>query len=356
MKVAVLYGSNGQTGSYMCELLLERGYKVVACIRRSSTNTLERLKAVKDHPNLEIVESDITDPVSVSGVVGKYKPDELYNFAAQSHVQTSFKNPHLTFEVNTLGVLNILEAIKNLSPTTKFLNMCTSEQFGSNYDEDIHQKYQDENTKFAPNSPYAVSKLAAFELCRLYNKSYGTFSCPILCFNHESERRGENFVTRKITKYIGQLVAYLNAEQERYNSGQYWEPADLLGKKFPKLQLGNVKASRDWSAAQDICEAVYLVMQEEHPDYYVVSSDETRTVEDFLDAAFGFTDLKWQDYVEINPEFYRPCEVEHLHGRSTKIRTKLGWKPRYTFDDLVRSMVNHDVKEAANGVPVPRLY
>lgn len=356
MKKALLFGANGQDGSYMTELLLERGYRVIAVIRRSSTNTTERLKNVKTNPNVEIIEGDITDPSSITGIISKYVPEYCINFAAQSHVHTSFEMPAFTFQVNTIGVLNILEAIRHYSKHTKFITMSTSEQFGSNYDVDEKGKYQDEKTRFSPNSPYAVSKLAAFELCKVYKKSYRVSSCLMLCHNHESPRRGENFVTKKITKYIGQLVNHIELEKERYNAGQYWEPADLLGKSFPRLRLGNIHTIRDWSHAKDICEAIYLVMQEEEDDYYVVSSGEGHTVEEFLSAAFGLAGLNWKDYVVIDPQFYRPCEVEYLQGRSDKIRKKLGWSPRYDFETLVKEMVEYDIKEASNGFAVSRLH
>lgn len=349
--IAIVTGVTGQTGSWMCELLLQKGWQVVGIIRRSSTNTLDRLKNVLSNSNLTIVEGDITDYNSISAIVEKYKPEVFYNFCAQSHVGTSFSQPALTFQVNTIGVLNALESIKNFSPDTKFFQASTSEMFGSNFDYeyDTGEKIQNENTRFAPNSPYAVSKLAAFELGRVYKNSYGLKVYSTLMFNNESIRRGENFVTRKITKYIGGLVNHLELEKERYNTGNYWDAVDLLGKNYPKLKLGNIESYRDWSDSRDVCDAIYLIMQEDVADYYVIANGTTHSVIEFLELAFEYAGLNYRDYVEIDETLKRPCEVPYLRGDSSKLRNKLGWQPKYTFEDLVRTMVEHDIKEASNG-------
>lgn len=347
-KVAIITGVNGQDGSYLAELLLEKQYSVIGLVRRSSVNTHERINHVINKEGFMLLEADITDPSSVNAIVNRYKPDEIYNLAAQSHVKTSFDQPNFTFQVNTMGVLNILEAVRHFSPHTRFYQASTSEMFGSNFTFDSYlnsfyekdgklcadtkqNKYQDENTNFSPNSPYAVAKVAAHNLVDLYRRSYGLHaSCGIL-FNHESERRGENFVTRKITKYIGKL-----AHHRRSIKG-------LAGESYPVLGLGNLDAVRDWGHAQDYVEAMYLMLQQPKADDYVICTGKGHSVRDFLDAAFksiGITD--WSKYVEIDPQFYRPCEVEFLQGRCNKAKKALGWEPKITFEQLVQRMVQHD--------------
>jgi len=330
---AIIFGITGQDGSYLAELLLEKGYEVVGVTRRVSVPTLNRIEHIL--PKIKIVEGDITDAFSVSNIIKEEEPDEIYNLAAQSHVGTSFKQPSLTWDVTAGGVLNILEAIRYSSrkDNIKFYQASSSEMFGKNYSlreqfVDI-LKYQDEKTPFAPQSPYAIAKLAAHHLVRNYRDSYGIFACSGILFNHESERRGEKFVTRKITKWIGEFVA----------SG--------MDKEFPALRLGNLDAKRDWGHAEDYVRAMWEMMQHETPNDYVVATGETHSVRDFLDVAFKHVGIDdWEDLVVIDPEFYRPSEVDYLLGIPAKAKRVLGWEPEISFEKLAERMVDSDVEAA----------
>lgn len=325
-KIALITGVNGQDGSYLAEFLLEKQYKVIGLHRRSSSNNLARLTHILHHSNFILEEFDLTDPSGCNSVIIRYQPHEVYNLGAQSHVGTSFKQPTTTFEINAVGVTNLLEAIRNHSPSTRFYQASTSEMFGFNYTlGPTGQKYQDENTQFMPQSPYGVAKLAAHNMVRIYRSAYAIHgSCGIL-FNHESPRRGENFVTRKITKYIGDVI------NNRISSDQ-------------KLQLGNLSAERDWGHAKDYVRAMWLMLQQTTPDDYVIATGETRSVQTFLELAFQAVGLDHNNYVEINPELFRPAEVEYLKGQPNKAKTNLGWEPQLSFYDLVKDMVDYDVQ------------
>jgi GDPmannose 4,6-dehydratase len=270
----------------------------------------------------------------VARIVKAIKPDEYYNLAAQSHVATSFEQPSYTWDATAKGVLNALEAIRNESADTKFYQASSSEMFGKNYTtvyDDFGEnplKFQNEETAFYPQSPYAIAKLAGHHLVRNYRDSYNIFACSGILFNHESERRGENFVTRKITKWLGEFIA---SDKD---------------KKFPKLRLGNLDAHRDWGHAQDYVKAMWLMLQQENPDDYVVATGNTYTIKEFLEAAFSRYDLNWEKYVVIDPKFYRPAEVEFLRGSPKKAKEKLKWSPEISFYSLVERMVEHDVAEA----------
>ena len=329
-KVAIVTGVTGQDGSYLSELLLDKGYTVVGLRRRSSSEKgLERIQYLLNNDNFKLVEADITDPANVCWLLQTYLPDEVYNLAAQSHVGTSFQQPSYTTQVNLQGPLNFLEAIRLLSPSTKFYQASTSEMFGKNYEQMGNTKYQRETTAFVPQSPYAVAKLAAHEMVRIYRDSYGLFACCGILFNHESERRGENFVTRKITKWIGEFVA----------SGQ--------DEDFPALRLGNLDAHRDWGHAQDYVEAMYMMLQQDEPEDYVIATSETHSVREFLTEAFNEIGItNFEPYVVIDPEFYRPCEVDWLLGHTGKARDQLGWRPKVSFQELVQRMVRSDIDAA----------
>jgi GDPmannose 4,6-dehydratase len=334
MKKALIFGITGQDGSYLAELLLERGYEVTGVTRRVSVNTTERIHHIL--PKITIAEGDITDGFSVNKLIAEYEPDEVYNLAAQSHVGTSFKQPSLTWDITAGGVLNILEAIR-YSPRKddiRFYQASSSEMFGKNFDEgfsskgiSVDMKYQDEKTEFIPQSPYAIAKLAAHHLVRTYREGYGIHgSCGIL-FNHESERRGENFVTRKITKWIGEFV----------RSGGHPE--------FPNLRLGNLDAKRDWGHAEDYVNAMWLMVGQKEAGDYVIATGETYSVRDFLDIAFARVGIDdWSGLVVIDPKFYRPAEVDHLLGIPNKAEKELGWKRKVSFKDLVHRMVDSDSK------------
>ncbi len=354
MKTAVIFGVTGQDGSYLTDLLLSEDYKVIGVARRSSVDTTERIDRHEKNNSFLLVEGDITDGFCVSDIINKYQPDEVYNLAAQSHVGTSFKQPTLTWDVTAGGCLNILEAIR-VSPRCddiKFYQASSSEMFGKNFTVTDYGKYQDEDTAFMPQSPYAIAKLAAHHLVRNYRDSYGIHASSGILFNHESERRGENFVTRKITKWIGSFVEWLNtnnlaahqltatsSENEKIYASGHQE-------SFDKLRLGNLQARRDWGHAKDYVRAMWLMLQQEAPDDYVVATGETHSVEEFLEYAFRHARLgDWSQYVYIDPEFFRPAEVDYLLGNPSKATAKLGWEPKIKFQELAELMTEADINE-----------
>lgn len=356
LKTAVITGITGQGGSYLTEILLDNNYKVYGVKRRSSTNTTERISHLLDNPNLKIVEGDLTDPTSMSGIINEYKPDTCINLAAQSHVATSFEQPTTTFETDTIGVLNLLEGIRRHSPKTRFVQASTSEMFGDNYDESYENKYQNEDTKFNPQSPYAIAKLAAHHLVGLYRKSYGLHASCAIMFNNESPRRGELFVTRKITKWIADAVKWYEEHPTIFENAQLsaWENMDpdylyqgLAGSpRFPKLRLGNLDAIRDWGHCKDTMQAIWVMSQQKKPDDYVIATGKSHTIREFLDEAFKVVDIKnWSGLVVIDPQYYRPSEVEFLKGDASKAKNKLGWEPKISFKELVKEMVESDVEK-----------
>jgi len=393
MQTILIFGVNGQDGSYLAELCLERGNRVVGVIRRSSSNTQSRINSFIYKENFILEEGDITDTTSVSEIIRRYKPDEIYNTAAQSHVATSFSQPSYTFNVNCIGVLNILEAIRLISPGSKFIQSSTSEMFGDNiscdfdirgccvrYDGELAKAkgiyterfgvnvsfpennsegiFQDELTPFNPQSPYAIAKAAAFNLVKLYRKSYGLFVANAIMFNHESPRRGEQFVTRKITKWIGQYKRSVRPHNPNSNFKKSYVDMDLHNfiypfpmlegdRGFPKLKLGNISTYRDWGHARDSCRAEMMILSHSKPDDFVVSTGKTNSVEDFLHEAFRVAQLgDWRHYVVIDKSLFRPSEVPYLLGRSDKIRGELGWGPEIDFRGLVKEMVEHDIQTA----------
>ncbi len=371
MKTVIITGITGQAGSYFSELLLEKDYKVIGIQRRSSTNTTERISHLLDNQNFSLIEGDLTDPASISGIINEYKPGLCVNFAAQSHVATSFEQPTTTFEVDTIGVLNLLESIRRYSTKTKFIQSSTSEMFGDN----CSYKYntpngiivspcmvfngswgdsewiQDENTTFNPQSPYAIAKLAAHHLVGLYRKSYNLHASCAIMFNYESLRRGEKFVTRKITKWIAEYKQWAESQLSLGATLSYWDNNRITAwildkaKDFPKLRLGNLDAVRDWGHCKDTMRAVYLMSQQDEPDDYVISTGSSHTVREFLDLAFKQIGIEdWSNYVVIDEKFYRPSEVEFLRGDFSKARRVLGWSPEVTFEELVKEMVSADIR------------
>ena len=369
---AIIFGITGQDGSYLAELLHDKGYEVIGVTRRVSVDTLQRISHIL--PQIKIVEGDITDAFSVSNVIKEHEPDEVYNLAAQSHVGTSFTQPSLTWDVTAGGCLNILEGIRysGRKEKIKFYQASSSEMFGKNFSTKSRKlsvgdvmcgleggdiKYQDEDTPFAPQSPYAIAKLASHHLVRNYRDSYGIFACSGILFNHESERRGEKFVTRKITKWIGEFVTWQLNNPIVFENCQLSEYENLdtdyiyiegkSGPKFPKLRLGNLDAYRDWGHAEDYVRAMWLMMQQEVPDDYIVATGETHSVRDFLNIAFAHVGIgEWDDFVVIDPEFYRPAEVDYLLGFPNKAKSSLGWNPDVSFKDLVHRMIEKDINEA----------
>jgi len=361
MKKAIIFGITGQDGSHLADLLLEKEYQVIGVTRRVSVDTTSRIKHLVNHENVTIVSGDITDAHSVINILKDHQDAaEVYNLAAQSHVAVSFKQPALTWDITGKGCLNILQGLTDLQMTnTKFYQASSSEMFGSNYDTRSQdndfdsrlpvEKYQNEETKFLPQSPYAISKCAAHYMTRLYREGYGLHASAGILFNHEGPRRGENFVTRKITKWIGDFIKWC-ITNDVSPKGLH----DLLtndneiyiteGLKFPKLRLGNLDAYRDWGFAGDYCEAMWMMLQQDEPDDYVICTGETHTVREFLSIAFNSVGIKeWEDFVVVDPEFYRPAEVDYLRGDCSKAKEKLGWTPKHTFEDLVKMMVMRDL-------------
>lgn len=321
-KKALLTGITGQDGSYLAELLLDKGYEVHGIIRRASTFNTDRIDHLYKDPHIQGVRlflhyGDLSDSSVLNRILYAVQPDEIYNLAAQSHVRVSFDTPEYTGDVTGLGAIRILDAIRDTGIKTKFYQASSSEMFGL-----VQAVPQNESTPFYPRSPYAVAKLYAHWATINYREAYNMFACSGILFNHESPRRGETFVTRKITRAI----------------------AKILNKKQDKLFMGNLDSKRDWGYAKDYVEAMWLMLQQDKPDDYVISMDETHTVREFLDEAFGMVGLDWKKYVEMDPKYLRPTEVDLLIGDSSKARKKLGWKPKVNFKELVRLMVISDLK------------
>lgn len=322
MPKAFITGITGQDGSYLADLLLEKGYEVHGIIRRSSSFNTKRLEHHYFDPHadtkLHLHYGDLTDSSSLNALLRKIKPDEIYNLGAQSHVKISFDQPEYTSDAVFMGSLRLLEAIREIDFKTKIYQASSSEQYGA-----VLETPQNEETPFNPQSPYAIAKEAAHNMGKLYREGYGMFVCNGILFNHESPRRGETFVTKKITRALAKIVT----------------------KKQDKLYLGNLDAKRDWGFAGDYVEAMWLMLQHEKPDDYVVATGETYSVREFLDEAFGLVGLDWKKYVEVDPRYFRPLEVDLLLGDSTKARKVLGWKPEYDFKKLVHLMVDSDLKD-----------
>jgi len=322
MKKALITGITGQDGSYLAELLLAKGYEVHGVVRRSSSFNTERLEGIYQDPHaadyrLRLHYGDLEDGASLASLVTKVHPDEVYNLAAQSHVRVSFDVAEYTVSTVGLGTLRLLEAVRELGPGCRFYQASSSEMFGSS------PPPQNEHTAFQPRSPYACAKVFAHQLCQNYRDAYGMFiACGIL-FNHESPRRGIPFVTRKITRAAARIKHGLDK----------------------KLFMGNLDAKRDWGFAGDYVEAMWLMLQQDKPDDYVIATGESHSVRDVLDIAFGTLGLDWQKFVELDPRYLRPTEVDHLRGDATKAREKLGWKPKMSFEQLITTMVRADEED-----------
>lgn len=317
-RIALITGITGQDGSYLAELLLKKGYKVHGLVRRSSDETLSRLQNCKEQ--LTLHGGDLTDLASLIAIIKQVEPREVYNLAAQSFVAASWQQPLLTAQVTGLGTANLLEAIRLVDPTIRFYQASSSEMFGR-----VVETPQRETTPFYPRSPYAVAKLYSHYLTVNYRESYGMFACSGILFNHESPRRGLEFVTRKISDGVARIKHGLASE----------------------LRLGNLQARRDWGFAGDYVDAMWRMMQQDQPDDFVIGTGEAHTVENFVRTAFGHVGLDWQEHVKIDPKFFRPAEVDILQADATKARRKLGWVPRMTFEQLVTQMVDADVDRLA---------
>ena len=322
MKKALITGITGQDGSYLTELLLEKGYEVHGIIRRSSSFNTERIDHLYSDPHINDVRmflhyGDLSDSSNLSRLLERIQPDEIYNLAAQSHVRVSFDMPEYTADVTGLGTIRLLDAIKETQIKTRFYQASTSELYGK-----VVETPQTEKTPFYPRSPYACAKVYSYWITVNYRESYDMYACNGILFNHESPRRGETFVTKKITHAIARI---LNKEQD-------------------KLYLGNLDSKRDWGYAKDYVEAMWLMLQQDKADDYVIATGETHSVKEFLDEAFGLVGLDWKKYVEIDPRYYRPTEVDLLLGDPTKAKEKLGWQPKTTFKELVKIMLDYDLK------------
>ena len=314
-KTALITGINGQDGSYLAELLLSKGYRVAGIVRRSSTETQQRIEHIRS--KIEIYQADLLDQSSLAKVLADVQPDEVYNLAAMSFVPTSWQQPVLTAEFTAVGVTRMLEALRQSCPTAKFYQASSSEMYGK-----VLEVPQSENTPFYPRSPYGVAKAYGHYITVNYRESYSLFACSGILFNHESPRRGLEFVTRKITDAVAKIKLGLQSE----------------------LRLGNLDARRDWGFAGDYVRAMWLMLQQDTADDFVIGTGETHTVREFVEIAFNHVGLDHQKYVVVDPKFYRPAEVDLLLGDPTKAMKTLGWKPDVSFNQLVTMMVDADLK------------
>ncbi len=319
MPTALITGVTGQDGSYLAEYLLGKGYNVIGMVRRTSTINFDRIKHIQEQ--IEIVQGDLLDQMSLIGILQEYRPQEVYNLAAQSFVPTSFTQPVLTGEFTALGVTRMLEAIRIVDPKIRFYQASSSEMFGK-----VVEVPQRETTPLYPRSPYGVAKVYGHWITINYRESYNIFGCSGILFNHESPRRGLEFVTHKITHAAARIKLGLANE----------------------LRLGNLEARRDWGFAGDYVQAMWLMLQQDEPDDYVISTGETHSVQEFVEEAFTHLDLDWKRYVVQDPKFYRPAEVDLLVGDPAKALNKLGWEPSVDFRGLVRLMVDADMKTLQN--------
>ena len=317
-KKALITGITGQDGSYLAELLLAKGYDVIGMVRRSSTLNFERIGHLQN--DVELVPGDLLDEVSMIHILRDHRPDEVYNLAAQSFVQTSFSQPVLTGETTALGVTRILDAIRLADHDVRFYQASSSEMFGK-----VVEVPQEESTPFYPRSPYGVAKLYGHWITVNYRESYGIHASSGILFNHESPRRGLEFVTRKISNGVARIKLGLDSE----------------------IRLGNLDAQRDWGFAGDYVDAMWRMLQQDEPSDFVVSTDETHSVREFCELAFGRVDLNWQDHVVIDEQFFRPAEVELLVGDATRAREVLNWTAKTSFSDLVHMMVDADLENVA---------
>jgi GDPmannose 4,6-dehydratase len=330
-KRALITGITGQDGSYLAEFLLEKDYEVYGMIRRSSVSNCERILHLAD--KIHFLQADLLDQNSMISALAEARPQEVYNLAAQSFVPTSWRQPVLTGEFTALGVTRVLEAIRVVDKDIRFYQASSSEMFGN-----PNEVPQRESTPFCPRSPYGVAKVYGHYITVNYRESYGMFACSGILFNHESPRRGVEFVTRKVTQGVARIKLGLDKE----------------------LRMGNLAAKRDWGFAGDYVKAMWQMLNQDQPDDYVIATGATHTVEDLVRTAFSSAGLNWQEYVKIDQAFFRPAEVDHLRGDASKAKSKLGWTPKVSFDELVAMMVDHDIHllrremQAAAAFSVPK--
>ena len=314
-KKALITGITGQDGSYLAEFLLEKGYEVIGMVRRTSTVNFERIKHIQD--KITLAPGDLVDQVSIIDLLREYQPSEVYNLAAQSFVPTSWSQPVLTGEVTALGVTRVLDAIRTVDPTIRFYQASSSEMFGK-----VRETPQTENTPFYPRSPYGVAKVYGHWITINYRESYDLFACSGILFNHESPRRGLEFSTHKVTYGAARIKLGLDKE----------------------LRMGNLDAKRDWGYAGDYVKAMWLILQQDEPEDYVVGTGRTHSVRRLCEVAFDYLGLDWRDHVVVDPKFLRPADVDFLVGDATKARTRLGWEPTVTFEELIQMMVDADLE------------
>ena len=315
MKKALITGITGQDGSYLAEFLLDKGYKVAGMARRASTESFERIDNIKGR--IELKQADLLDQLSIIDAIKESEPDEIYNLAAQSFVPTSWTQPILTGEFTALGVTRVLEAIRHINKKIKFYQASSSEMFGK-----VQQVPQTEKTPFYPRSPYGVAKVYGHWITVNYRESYNIFACSGILFNHESPRRGREFVTRKVTEGAAKIKLGLAKE----------------------LRLGNLEAKRDWGYAKDYVRAMWLMLQQKEPSDYVIATGKEHSVQELVEIAFGRLGFKWKDYVVIDPALLRPAEVDHLVGDHSKAKKELGWEPQVSFQELIEMMVEADME------------
>ncbi len=320
-KTALITGITGQDGSYLADFLLEQGYRVLGMVRRSSTVNFDRIAHLQEKEALEIVQGDLLDQMSLIDILREYEPDEVYNLAAQSFVPTSWRQPVLTGEFTALGVTRMLDAIRGVKPEIRFYQASSSEMFGK-----VQEVPQNENTPFYPRSPYGVAKVYGHWITVNYRESYDLFACSGILFNHESPRRGLEFVTHKVTYGAARIKLGLADE----------------------LRLGNLEARRDWGYAGDYVRAMWQMLQQDEPDDYVIATGETHSVRRLCEVAFGYLGLNYEDYVVEDEKFYRPAEVDMLIGDCSKAREKLGWEPEVNFEELISMMVEADLEALRN--------
>lgn len=314
-KVAFITGVTGQDGSYLADYLLQLGYVVYGLVRRNSTPNYNNIQHLLNNKDFKIVHGDLTDQNSITRIIANTHIDQFYNLGAQSFVAQSFNTPEYTSDVNALGTLRCLEAIRLVNKPIKFYNACTSQMFGK-----MVQNPANQNTPFYPRSPYGVAKLYSYWITKNYRQTYNMFTCNGILFNHQSARRGQQFVTQKIIRGI----------------------CDIIEGKSKTIALGNLNAKRDWGAAQEYIKAMHLMLQQDNPDDYVVATGQTHSVRQFLKIAFQYVGIKdWQNYIKINPKFFRPCEVQCLRGDASKIKS-IGWTYNITFQELIHNMIDQE--------------
>ena len=315
-KKAIITGITGQDGSYLAELLLDKEYDVIGMARRSSSSNFERIKHLENKITIEY--GDLADQTSINRILDKYKPNEVYNLAAQSFVKTSFDQPILTSDITGIGVTRILESIKTICPKARFYQASSSEMFGK-----VQTTPQDENTKFYPRSPYGTAKAYAHHMTVNYRESYNMFACSGILFNHESPRRGKEFVTQKI---INGAVSIKNQKSKNIN-------------------LGNLEAIRDWGYAKDYCVAMWLMLQQDEPVYYVIGTGKTNSVKDFCDISFKLLNLNYEEHVVVDENYFRPAEVDLLVADASKAKLKLGWEPKTNLEELIKIMIESEKRK-----------